>query len=631
MHNIKLIVLLLFISTKSMAALIIEPTVESQMIGKQASYLLDEERKYNINDIWTLKQENKFVSIEQDFFARPNSEHNYWFSFSVKTGLENIWINVNNNNLDSVHFFILNDSGEVIKEVLTGSILPKSTREFDAHTYWLEITNHKDTAIKHIFIKVYSSMAMEIPIEIGSLKSLLKTKSIHDFYAHFFIGALVVMLLYNLFIFFIVRDRIYLYYLSYIFGTIFATTSVNNYPLVENIIGVNLAHTSVTSWIWVSFVSMLLFTIDYLELKTKKKKVYYLLLVYIVILLLFGIVELIFPDLKISNAYQTFVPLSFISCLFVAYNMAYHKDKKALLYSLGWTIAVLSSVIYLLVINGFLPYNTFTRNITYIGIVTEVIIFSIALAQRITSLKKQQEILNFKLTKKNNELILNNESLDSFNYHVSHDLKTVLNNATVLSKMIKKYNDKQDYAKSNEVIEKLQQVTANGSETVQSFLSLGKVDSLISSDNKVTINIDNQISELLTNHNLNDKVKVSIYNPDNITLTMHEKAFESIFLNLITNAIKYCNTFPNVEIDVLKSKGKVFILIKDNGIGIDLTNNKTKVFEPFVRILNEKNVEGTGVGLFLVRKIINSLNGSIQIESELGKGTIFTITLPSND
>lgn len=607
---------------------IIEPTIEVQHIGNKSKFYVDPERKLTIQDAWTLNNKGEFTSNKTNFFSRPSSNSNYWFTFSIKTDLEDIWLNINNNSLDSVHFFLLNDEGTILKEVLTGSILPKSSREFKADTYWFEITNNQDTSIKHIFIKTYAGMSMEIPLELGSFDLLLENKISNDFYAHFFIGAMVVMLLYNLFIFFIVRDKLYFYYVIYILGAIFASTMINNYPIIENVIGQYYAHCRVPAWIWVAFVGAILFTIEYLEIKTSHKYIYYVLNGFILTYFAFAFIEIVIPQIDVANAYQMLIPTSLITCLLTAYYMAFKRNKKAILYSLGWTILIISALLYLLATNGFLPFNSFTRNFTYMGIIAEVIIFSIALAQRINILKKDQEVLNLKLTNTNNELVLNNESLDSFNYHVSHDLKTVLNNATVLSRMIKKYNDKKDYEKINEVVDKLQIVTLNGSETVQSFLSLGKIDSLISSEIKEDIIIEKQIEQLLQNHNLNESINISIINPLGTTLCMHEKAFESIFLNLITNAIKYSNSEPNVLINVTTENKLVIIKFKDNGIGMDLTKNGKKVFEPFVRILNKKNVEGSGIGLFLVKKLITSMHGEITVESELGSGTTFIISLP---
>jgi signal transduction histidine kinase len=192
--------------------------------------------------------------------------------------------------------------------------------------------------------------------------------------------------------------------------------------------------------------------------------------------------------------------------------------------------------------------------------------------------------------------------------------------------MIRKYLDKGNADKVSEITDKLQLVAANGVETVQSFLSLGKIDSILNSEDKDDIDIELAFKDLLVNYDLYDKLEIDIENKENLKVRMHPKAFESILLNLTTNAIKYSDDFPKVSITVSSYDTGIKILFADNGIGIDLEKSGSNVFEPFVRINNNKKTEGSGVGLFLVKKIVNANNGSIEIESKLGKGTTFILS-----
>lgn len=235
---------------------------------------------------------------------------------------------------------------------------------------------------------------------------------------------------------------------------------------------------------------------------------------------------------------------------------------------------------------------------------------------------------NKTLSKTNRDLSSSNEALDSFNYHISHDLKTVLNNSTALAKMIKKYNDKGDSKKVDEITEKLKTVTFQGSETVQSFLSLGRVNTLIRTDIKEKLNIETEINKVLLHHNLKEEIKITYSLKEYDTLLIQSKFLESIFLNLITNTIKYNKNKPSADIQFIKTDTQRIITFKDNGIGIH-SSKLEDVFKPFTRIKNDLNKEGTGVGLYLVKRLVQSFNGDIHVESELDKGTKFTISLPN--
>jgi signal transduction histidine kinase len=222
-----------------------------------------------------------------------------------------------------------------------------------------------------------------------------------------------------------------------------------------------------------------------------------------------------------------------------------------------------------------------------------------------------------------------NELLDTFNYHVSHDLKSVLNNQIVLSRMMSKYVDKYDPQKLTEIAEKLIDVSEKGLATVMQFLVMSKEGYLINTETS-TIDVQAEMTKILIENGCEELIGVKFTRVDYSTLEIQAKVFETIFVNLLTNAIKYNKNSPAIEIQLIaRAKGKQ-ILFKDNGIGIDLEKNADKIFAPFQRISDDSNVEGTGVGLFIVKKLIQAHFGTIAVRSELGHGTEFDIFIPNS-
>jgi signal transduction histidine kinase len=102
----------------------------------------------------------------------------------------------------------------------------------------------------------------------------------------------------------------------------------------------------------------------------------------------------------------------------------------------------------------------------------------------------------------------------------------------------------------------------------------------------------------------------------------------SVFQNLLTNAIKFRHPdrLPKISIGGKVVGDKLELRLADNGMGIDLEKHGGKVFKMFTRL--STGVEGTGVGLFIVKRSITKLGGSIDVESEPGRGTTFLIQLP---
>ena len=104
---------------------------------------------------------------------------------------------------------------------------------------------------------------------------------------------------------------------------------------------------------------------------------------------------------------------------------------------------------------------------------------------------------------------------------------------------------------------------------------------------------------------------------------------EIVFNNLLSNAVKYNKTGGKAEITIDSSDTEVIIVFSDTGIGI-LPDDMENLFTEFVRIKNEKtkNISGSGLGLSIVKKVIELYKGTIKVESTADSGSIFTVRLP---
>ena len=113
------------------------------------------------------------------------------------------------------------------------------------------------------------------------------------------------------------------------------------------------------------------------------------------------------------------------------------------------------------------------------------------------------------------------------------------------------------------------------------------------------------------------------------TITADPMALESIFGNLITNAINYTPEGGSVQVTARGQGGRIRVEISDTGFGID-EKYLDKIFERFYRVKNEKTrfITGTGLGLPIVKNLVDAMNGTISVNSQVDRGTTFTVTLP---
>jgi len=105
----------------------------------------------------------------------------------------------------------------------------------------------------------------------------------------------------------------------------------------------------------------------------------------------------------------------------------------------------------------------------------------------------------------------------------------------------------------------------------------------------------------------------------------------NVVINLLDNAIKYNTSQPEIKINTVNRNGSVLIRVQDNGIGISSSDQK-RVFEKLYRVHtgNLHDFKGFGLGLSYVKAIVEMHDGKVSVESEPGKGSIFTIKLPTN-
>jgi signal transduction histidine kinase len=114
------------------------------------------------------------------------------------------------------------------------------------------------------------------------------------------------------------------------------------------------------------------------------------------------------------------------------------------------------------------------------------------------------------------------------------------------------------------------------------------------------------------------------------TVRLDHGRFRQVLLNVLSNAVKYTPDGGSVTTDVRRSAGSVEIAVRDTGVGIAKAD-QARVFEDFTRIESgyARTQQGTGLGLALARRLVRLMGGDITLDSEPGRGSTFTITIPA--
>ena len=588
-------------------------------IGENVLFYENPYRGGTMHDTWAKYKNGKFKDCEKPVFARAPSESEFWFVFSVMSeSEEDVWLNVNSSTYDSLCLYKVNRYGRVIDSIQTGNYKSWSDRIVSSPTFWFPLISAKDTTTYHYFVRVITSTSIEIPMVLGDMASIIEVRRTEEYMSMIFTGALFLMFIYNCFLFFYSKENVYMYYLLYIFCIILVTTFLNNFPIVEYILGHQFTYDYILAWVTPGYVFIGLLFTEYLKLKDKYPVFYRIFLINILILVCMGLSHFFISYPILKNMYMLFAGWILVLSLLTGYICLDKKSLGSVLFIIGWTIMAVSCLVYLLTIHDIVNYNLLTRNAMYFGIIIEIIFFSLSLAKYSDNLILEHADLNRKLKAKNEELIMVNESLDSFNYHINHDLKSTFGNISSLVMMVSKYTGKKDFHKVIEISNRILKVSIQGKETVMRFLSLGEGEYSITSGKQAKIIPELEISKIVEANGLETKVDMEVIADKVLFLTLNEKLFHTIFLNLITNSVKYSENFPVIKIKISETPEKYILIHEDNGIGIDIEKYGDKLFQPFTRI-NQLRVPGTGLGLYLLKRIVSRHKGTIKVQSELNK------------
>jgi signal transduction histidine kinase len=141
--------------------------------------------------------------------------------------------------------------------------------------------------------------------------------------------------------------------------------------------------------------------------------------------------------------------------------------------------------------------------------------------------------------------------------------------------------------------------------------------------------IARQAMDTMEPYAIQKNVKMSLSSKGNTCLLADADELEIIFNNLISNAVKYNKNDGKVNVHIEDADKEIIISVSDTGIGMN-KEDLDKIFEDFVRIKNQKTKEitGSGLGLSIVKRMLEQYNGTIHVESKPDEGSVFTVRIP---
>ncbi|MDE0558676.1 ATP-binding protein [Algoriphagus sp. NF] len=652
------------------------------------------ENVVNRDDFSLLDNENKNFGINNDVI---------WLKYQVENQGENLekYLYINNPSLDSLELFVVQD-GKVLDSYLGGRLVDFDSKSIPSKSIIFKVDIPNEGHVD-LYLKVNSVNKKIITSSVASREFLERLINRENIFFGIFTGVIVGLFFYNLFLFFSVRDKLYLIYVIHTVLVWFAQSSILGYTqgiLWPNFIWMNLRagviFSSLVSIVGIWFLRVFLSTDKFVP--KLDRGFYFIYLVYAFIL-----VNAFFFSITVS--YQTLLVTQSIVVIFVllvAFSILKLGYRPARYYLLAWSVFMLGIFLFVLSEMGIIPTNDLTAYIMPLGSALEVVLLSFALADKINILKKEKEeeqAERLKVLKQNEELVreqntlleekvrvrtdeleqalrnLQNTqsqlvsqekmaSLGQLTAGIAHEINNPINfvssNITPLKRDIKDIMEVIDFYRTtgqSEFAPESKKKAADLEEELELDYVLEEVDQLLKGMEegaKRTVEIVKGL-RLFSRVDEQDVKKVDLHDGINSTIILLNSSIpgkirivrdfgelpmveclagkiNQVFMNIINNAVHalsdHIDTIkdPKIEIRTRSLGDSVVVEIEDNGPGMP-EHVKERIFEPF---FTTKSVgRGTGLGLSIVYSIIENHKGTMEVNTEVGQGTTFIITLPT--
>lgn len=593
----------------------------------EVSVLEDQNGTLNIADV--LQAENSQWQALAPSLENINmgySDSTYWLKVVIDQPKNDCCIlTVAYTPLDYLDFYQLIDDAR-LEHQQSGDRYPFSVRPFHDRNNTFRVVLNPDRPTV-FYLRAQSESVLKLPLELYSDIEFAQTLGQENFFVGLFYGGLLLIAAYNAFVFFRLRDKVYAYYLFFVISAAHSAACWDG--LAFHYLWPNSPHWASKS-IPISTGLLTFCTLLFSQelLQTRKNLPW-----------INAIIELMKVAALSLIVLTYLVPYSTVGkmSIFIAYGYGiiglvigvasmHRKVEGSGLYLFAWSLLFVGVISNTAANIGILHSNMFTSHLIHVGGVVEVCLFSVALANRIKSLKQA------KLDAETRMSVERQMAQDKANTLavISHELRTPMNAVlgfVYLAKQGKGQLSTMDY------LTKIEQASSNLVQLINDSLDFSKLEQKklsLKSETFSLVDVVDHVASVSTPALAGKPVQMYIQvAPDVPSHIRGDRVrLEQVIINLTSNAIKHTETgYVGLAISVIRQAGHEVVLafnISDSGSGIS-QQYQDKLFKPYSQL--EDHHKGTGLGLSISQKIVHLMGGNIECVSEVGRGSLFSFDL----
>jgi signal transduction histidine kinase len=625
-------------------------------IDRYADVFVDSLGTVVIDDILQPSFQQRFKSNKHLTFGYTNSA--IWLRINTKTNSPHIqwYLEIPAPYLEFVDFYQVQSDGRW-NHSPAGYYRKQSEKEI-SHTGHAVAIRFDNNGEGMLYIRIAGDGPKTFPLYVMEKEIFQQKVRAEDVGYGLFYGMLIVMFFYNLLLYISLKQINYLLYILTIVCTLVIFGSASGYAgkfIWPEYPHLNFYAGRMSMGLLTIFLAI--FAIRFLEVKKYSRPMFYALLSLLPLSIIANI--LVATDL-VSSAGNNLISLSTILLMATGVICRIKGNKTATYFIAAWTVYFVGGLLLTLRNSGLLEFNFWTTHFVEIGGALETIIIAFALGDQYRRFKKEKEdaqalalkvqqeateelevkvmvrteqlskayedlTTTLEKNREQTEIIRNkNAELDAFFHRISHDLRGPISSLLGLS-FLAKVDIKDEQAlqyidKQHQQVERLNQI-------IIGLINLTKLSH--NGFEKVKIDFAKMIDECITSFDSLPNFTAVHFKKEiqpNLVFYSEWTLLNAILQNLIENAIKYSrDNSPYVNIRVHQLHNQVVLEVKDNGQGIP-TKHQSRIFEMFFRATD--NASGSGLGLYILKRSVDRLQGTIELKSEVNQGSTFTVKLP---
>ena len=573
-------------------------------IGTSMNVLEDKTATLTIQQILTEKYQTKFIRSNRMIPNIGITDAALWCKLKIINPTdEECYLELFDAPPDSIAIYETTNS-DSIKITNGGNYVSFENREISTNNYLFRLCGRADIE-KTYYVRIKNSRGTQFSASVGTLKGVLENQHVIDFCQGIYFGIMLLMVLYNLCIYFSLHDRSYLYYVIYGTFMILMNACLTGYAfeyLWPAYPSFNKYEDLITAGLGISGI---LFAMNFLQTKKYYPRMHKVLISYsgVFVICMF----LVFTQhFLLATVIAEIGSLALIIFLFITAVTLFKKGyKSAKFFLYAWSILLLSISIYILKDFDLIPYNTLTIYSMQMGSSLEALLLSFALADKINLSKKEkweiQELHRAELL--NNELETKQQTLQFIGRELHDNIGQKITLAAI-------YAQKMDFSNiDHDTIQQWNGITKILNDSLEELRDLSRSLTETRLENYTLTQLLTLEAEKI---NATGICLVSLEVSDHaFTMNVTAKNFLlRIIQEFIQNSLKHSGC-TKIMVTLNHTESGLMIMVSDDGKGFDL-----------------HAIKGEGIGLSNMERRIKIIGGTFDLQSQSGKGTVLNLYIP---